>query len=184
LTYVKGPRKVHAKLLAVPARSADMNAARIEKGLIVFFRLAMAWTFLYAGLRQAFFSDFSVVPFLAHTKTFHDFFAVFATEQWAPITSFLVKWGHLLIGLSLLTGLLVRVSGVFGILLLGTYWLAHMDFPYIETKVNFLLDYHIVYIGVMALLIVRQAGHAWGLDGWLEKRRFVAHHPTLRPLLG
>jgi hypothetical protein len=36
----------------------------------------------------------------------------------------------------------------------------------------------------MALLIVRQAGHAWGLDGWLEKRRFVAHHPTLRPLLG
>ncbi len=161
-----------------------MNEARIEKGLTLFFRLAMAWTFLYAGLRQVFFSDFSVVPFLTQTKTFHDVFAVFATAQWAPIISFLVKWGHLLIGLSLLTGLLVRVSGVFGMLLLGMYYFAHMDFPYIESKVNFLLDYHIVYIGVMAYLIVRQAGHIWGLDGWLERQRVFEAHPGLRPLFG
>lgn len=161
-----------------------MNEARIEKALIVFFRLAMAWTFLYAGLRQVFLSDFSVVPFLTHTKTFHDVLAVFATPQWAPITSFLVKWGHLLIGLSLLAGLFLRVSAVFGMLLLGMYYLAHMDFPYIESKVNFLLDYHVVYIGVMAYLILRQAGHVWGIDGWLEKQRFVAAHPGLRPLLG
>lgn len=161
-----------------------MNEARIEKGLIVFFRLAMAWTFLYAGLRQAFFSDFSVVPFLEHTKTFHDVFVVFATPQWAPITSFLVKWGHLLIGLSLLAGLLVRVSGVFGVLLLGMYYFAHMDFPYIESKVNFLLDYHVVYMGVIAYLVVKQAGHVWGLDGWLEKHRVVEAHPALRPLVG
>jgi thiosulfate dehydrogenase [quinone] large subunit len=161
-----------------------VSAAKIERNLILFFRLAMAWTFLYAGLRQVFFSDFSVVPFLQHTRTFHDFFAVFATPQWAPITSFLVKWGHLLIGLSLLAGCLVSASGVFAILLLGMYWLAHMDFPYIETRVNFLLDYHIVYMGVIAALIVKQAGHVRGLDGWLEKRRFVVEHPALRPLLG
>lgn len=161
-----------------------MDEAKIERGLILFFRLAMAWTFLYAGLRQAFFSDFSVVPFLTHTKTFHDVFAVFATPQWAPITSFLVKWGHLLIGLSLLTGLLVRVSAVFGMLLLGMYYFAHMDFPYIETKVNFLLDYHVVYMGLMAYLIVKQAGHVFGLDGWLEKHHIVEAHPALRPLVG
>jgi thiosulfate dehydrogenase [quinone] large subunit len=161
-----------------------MTAVKFEKGLIVFFRVAMGWTFLYAGLRQAFFSDFSVVPFLAHTKTFHDLFAVFATPQWAPITAFLVKWGHLLIGLSLLTGLFVRLSGVFAIVLLGTYWLAHMNFPYIDTPVNFLLDYHLVYMGVIAWLIFKQAGHVWGLDGWLENRRFFYHHPGLRPLVG
>lgn len=161
-----------------------MTPAKLEKGLIVFFRLAMAWTFLYAGLRQVFFSEFSVVPFLAHTKTFHELFAVFATAQWAPITSFLVKWGHLLIGLSLLAGLFVRASAVFGMLLLGMYWMAHMNFPYIETKVNFLLDYHVVYIGVLAWLFLKQAGHVWGLDGWLGKQRFVVEHPGLRPLLG
>ncbi|HTK95371.1 MAG TPA: DoxX family protein [Terriglobales bacterium] len=161
-----------------------MNEAKIERGLILFFRLAMAWTFLYAGLRQVFFSDFSVIPFLTHTKTFHEAYAVFATAQWAPIISFAVKWGHLLIGLSLLAGLLVRVSSVFGILLLGMYWTAHMDFPYIETKVNFLLDYHIVYMAILGLLVLKQAGHVFGLDGWLEKQKFIVEHPELRPLVG
>ncbi len=161
-----------------------MNQARIEKGLVLFFRLAMAWTFLWAGFRQVFLQDFSVVPFLQHTKTFHDFYAVFATAQWAPFISFLVKWGHLLIGLSLLAGLLVRVSSVFGMLLLAMYWTAHMDFPYIESNVNLLLDYHIVYIGVLAYLIVKQAGFVFGLDGWLEKQNVLAEHPALRPLVG
>lgn len=161
-----------------------MNQPQIEKGLVLFFRLAMAWTFLWAGFRQVFLQDFSVVPFLAHTKTFHDFYAVFATAQWAPAISFMVKWGHLLIGLSLLAGLMVRVSAVFGMLLLAMYWTAHMDFPYIESNVNLLLDYHIVYIGVMLYLIVKQAGHVFGLDGWLEKRQVTAEHPALRPLVG
>jgi uncharacterized membrane protein YphA (DoxX/SURF4 family) len=63
--------KPGAKLHPTSRQGDAMNAMRIEKGLIVFFRLAMAWTFLYAGLRQVFFSDFSVVPFLSHTRTFH-----------------------------------------------------------------------------------------------------------------
>jgi thiosulfate dehydrogenase [quinone] large subunit len=161
-----------------------MKATQIDRGLLLFFRFAMAWTFLWAGFRQVFLQDFSVVPFLTHTKTFHDFYAVFATAQWAPIISFLVKWGHLLIGLSLLVGLMVRVSAVFGILLLGVYWTAHMDFPYIESPVNLLLDYHIVYMGVLAYLTVKQAGHVLGLDGWLEKQPLVTGHPGLRPLVG
>lgn len=161
-----------------------MNAAKIDKGLVLFFRFAMAWTFLWAGFRQVFLQDFSVVPFLAHTKTFHDAYAVFTTAQWAPIVSFMVKWGHLLIGLSLLAGLLIRVSGVFAILLLGVYWTAHMDFPYIESNVNLLLDYHIVYMGVIAFLVARQAGHVFGLDGWLEKQNLVTGHRALRPLVG
>ena len=161
-----------------------MNQPKIERGLVLFFRLAMAWTFLWAGFRQVFLQAFSVVPFLGHTKTFHDFYAVFATAQWAPAISFMVKWGHLLIGLSLLAGLLVRISSVFGMLLLAMYWTAHMDFPYIESNVNLLLDYHIVYIGVMVYLLVKQAGHVFGLDGWLERQPFTAEHPGLRPLVG
>jgi thiosulfate dehydrogenase [quinone] large subunit len=93
----------------------------LQKSLIVFFRVAMGWTFLYAGARQLLDPGWNVVGFLSHTKTFHDFFAVFATPAVAPVTTFLVEWGHLLIGLSLFSGLLVRVSGVLAIFLLGTY---------------------------------------------------------------
>ena len=46
-----------------------------------------------------------------------------------------------------------------------------MDFPYIDNANNFLIDYHIVYALVLLQLIVQNAGHVWGLDGWLAQRR-------------
>jgi thiosulfate dehydrogenase [quinone] large subunit len=159
---------------------AESNA---ERALIIFFRLAMGWTFLYAASHQVFVPDWSVAGFLSQTRTFHDLFAALTTPSIAPVVTFLVGYGHLLIGLSLISGLLVRVSASFGIMLMILYWMAHMDFPYIENKNNFILDYHIVYAGVLSYLIVKRAGHVWGLDGWAEKLPFVARHPFLRPLV-
>jgi thiosulfate dehydrogenase [quinone] large subunit len=90
-----------------------------EKSFVFLFRLLMAWTFLYAASHQGIFApDWSVAGFLSRTKTFHDIFAVFTTPNLAPIVTFLVSWGHLLIGLSLLVGLMVRVSAAFGIMLM------------------------------------------------------------------
>jgi thiosulfate dehydrogenase [quinone] large subunit len=135
------------------------------KQFVFVFRMLMAWTFLYAASHQGIFApDWSVAGFLSHTKTFHHQFAVFTSPTLAPIITYLVSWGHLLIGLSLLVGLMVRVSASFGILLLVLYWLAHMDFPYIESRTNFIVDYHIVYATVLAYLIYEHAGHVWGLD--------------------
>jgi len=159
-----------------------MSDSSTEKYLVVFFRLTMAWTFLYAASHQVFVPSFSVVGFLSHTKTFHDVFAVFTTPTMAPITTFLVEYGHLLIGLSLLTGLMVRVSASFGVLLMGIYWFAHMDWPFIENTNNFIVDYHVVYAGVLVYLVVKKAGHVWGLDGWVENLELVRQHPKLKPL--
>ena len=159
-----------------------MSDSSTEKYLVVFVRLTMAWTFLYAASHQVFVPSFSVVGFLSHTKTFHDVFAVFTTPTMAPITTFLVEYGHLLIGLSLLTGLMVRVSASFGVLLMGIYWFAHMDWPFIENKNNLIVDYHVVYAGVLVYLIVKKAGHVWGLDGWVENLELVRQHPKLKPL--
>jgi len=145
--------------------------------------LAMAWTFLYAASHQVFDPNFNVVGFLSHTKTFHDFFALFTTPTIAPITTFLVGYGHLLIGLSLLFGLLVRVSASFGILLLLMYWMAHMDWPYIENTNNFIVDYHIVYAGVLGYLIAKRAGHVFGLDAWAEDLGFIRQRPGLKALV-
>ena len=101
----------------------------------------------------------------------------------APITTFLVEYGHLLIGLSLLTGLMVRVSAAFGVVLMITYWFAHMDWPFIENSNNFIVDYHLVYAGVLVTLIVTRAGHVFGLDAWAENLSFVKQHPALKPLV-
>jgi thiosulfate dehydrogenase [quinone] large subunit len=160
-----------------------MSNSTIEKNLIFYFRMTMAWTFLYAASHQVFVPSFSVVGFLQRTKTFHDLFAVFTTPAMAPITTFLVEYGHLLIGLSLLTGLMVRVSAAFGIMLMGIYWLAHMDWPFIENTNNLIVDYHLVYAGVLAYLIVKRAGHVWGLDAWAENLQFIKQNPALKPLV-
>jgi thiosulfate dehydrogenase [quinone] large subunit len=155
-----------------------------EKSLIFGFRMLMAWTFLYAASHQVLVPDWTVVGFLNHTKTFHDFFTIFTTPTMAPITPFMVEYGHLLIGLSLLFGLMVRVSAAFGILLMITYWFAHMDWPFIENTNNLIVDYHIVYGTVLTYLIVKRAGHVYGLDGVLERLQIVKQYPSLQPLFG
>jgi thiosulfate dehydrogenase [quinone] large subunit len=101
-----------------------------------------------------------------------------------PALTLLVEYGHLLIGLSLISGLLVRVSAPFAIMLMLLYWTAHMDFPYIENVNSYLIDYHIVYAGVLSYLMVKRAGHIFGLDGVVERLRWAEHYPTLRPLVG
>ena len=105
------------------------------------------------------------------------------TPSVSPYITLLVSYGHLLIGLSLLVGLMVRVSAAFGIALVLMYWTAHMDWPFIENKNNFIVDYHIVYAGVLVFLIGKHAGHVWGLDGWVERLPLIARHPSLRPLV-
>jgi thiosulfate dehydrogenase [quinone] large subunit len=160
-----------------------MPYSTVEKSLIVGFRLAMAWTFLYAAVHQIFDPHWSVALFLSRTKTFHDVYSVFTTPEWSPIITVMVEYGHLLIGLSLLVGFMVRVSASFGILLMVMYWTAHMDFPYIENANNLILDYHLVYAGVLVYLIVKQAGHVWGLDGWAGDLPWFKQHPHLRPLV-
>jgi thiosulfate dehydrogenase [quinone] large subunit len=155
----------------------------MENCVILYLRFLMGWTFLYAASHQVFVPDFTVVGFLNHTKTWHDVFVVFTTPTMAPLTTFLVEYGHLLIGLSLLTGLMVRVSASFGIFLMIVYWFAHMDWPFIENKNNFIVDFHLVYAGVLFYLIIKHAGHVFGLDAWVEKLAFVQQHPTLKPLV-
>jgi thiosulfate dehydrogenase [quinone] large subunit len=162
---------------------AVMNRTATERGLILFFRLAMAWTFLYAASHQVFVPGWSVAGFLNGTKTFHPIYSQFTGPAIAPVLTFLVEYGHLLIGLSLLTGLLVRVSSAFGILLMLLYWTAHMDFPYISDTTNLLIDEHIVYAGVLVLLIVERAGHVFGLDAWAEKLPFVRENRFAHALI-
>jgi len=150
--------------------SHAMHRSFANKALILFFRLALGWTFLYAGLSQLFNREFTAAGFLNATKTFHPFFIWFATPAMIPFTNFLVTWGHTLIGLSLLSGLLLRYGAVAGALLLGVYYFAHMDFPYVDGPVNFIMEYHLVYIGVLAYLVAVRAGEIWGIDGWLARR--------------
>lgn len=156
-----------------------MSESTASKTLILLLRLSLAWVFLYAASHQVFVANFSIAGFLQGTKTFHALFMPFTAPGVVEVVTFLVAYGHLLIGLSLLSGLLVRVSAIFGIGLMLVYWMAHLDFPYVSDTTNFLIDEHIVFALVLGLLIAKHAGHIVGLDGWLARRQPVHHNRLL-----
>ncbi|MDH7794256.1 MULTISPECIES: DoxX family membrane protein [unclassified Beijerinckia] len=141
-----------------------MERQSTEKIMILYFRVVMAWTFLYPGIRQVLAPEFSVSGFLSHTKTFNGLFSLLASPPVSSIVSFLVAYGHLLIGVSLLLGFMVRISAPLGALMMILYWMAHMDWPYIENKTNFIVDQHLVFAGLLIFLAIVQAGRFWGLD--------------------
>jgi len=164
------------------AMSNHKPASALERFLILFFRLTVGWTFLYAAIHH-FGDDKFVTGFLSNTKTFHDVYMPFTNPAVAPVLAFLVEYGHLLIGLSLISGLFVRASAPFAIMLMLLYWTAHMNYPYIENVNNYVIDYHIVYAGVLVYLIIKRAGHVFGLDGWAEELTSVRATPALRWLV-
>jgi len=163
--------------------SQQKSHSNTDEIFILFFRLTMGWTFLWAAIHH-FADDKFVLGFLSHVKTFHDVYEPLTNPTIVPTLTSLVEYGHLLIGLSLISGLFVRISAPFAIMLMLLYWTAHMDFPYIENANNYLIDYHIVYAGILVYLIVKRAGHVFGLDGVLERLHLVEHYPALRPLVG
>ncbi len=148
------------------------------------FRMLMAWTFLYAASHQVLNPKFSAAMFLSNTKTFHDLYAPLTNPAYDPILTFLVSYGHLAIGVSLLLGLAVRISSLAGIALLLTYWTAHMEWPYIENHNNLIVDYHIVYATVCLFLFASNAGHVLGLDKFAARLPLVQKHRLLRMVIG
>ena len=56
---------------------------RFQPAFVFLFRLAMAWTFLYASSKQVLNPNWNVADFLSGTATFHDAYGVFAGARMA-----------------------------------------------------------------------------------------------------
>jgi thiosulfate dehydrogenase [quinone] large subunit len=160
-----------------------VNESTLDRSITFLLRVLIGWVFLYAGSWQIL-QNYSAGGFLKHVVTFHEFFAAFATPQMLPFTDFLMKWGHFLIGLSFVSGFLVRVSGPFGILLMVVYYFAHMDWPFIENHLSLFVDYHAVYAIAIVYLIAHRAGHVLGLDGLIDRLHLTARYPALKLIVG
>lgn len=137
-----------------------------DRLLLLFFRVAMGWIFLFAAYQQFSDPNWTAATFLGRTKTAHEFFAWFGSPTIVLATNVLVKWGHILIGISLFFGIVTRLGASLGAVLMFAYYIGHMDFPFVETRENLLVDYHLIYVGVLIHLIINDAGTTIGLDNW------------------
>jgi len=141
-----------------------------QKISLFILRIATGWMMFYAGITKILDPEWSAVGYLQGAKTFPDFFQWFLQPNILPITNFINEWGLTLLGLSLIFGVAVRLSGVLGALLMLLYYFPVLDFPYIAPY-SYIIDDHIIYALVLILLSTMRAGRTWGLDGLLIRNK-------------
>jgi thiosulfate dehydrogenase (quinone) large subunit len=137
------------------------------KGLHISFfllRISLGWLFFYAGITKILDPSWSAAGYLNGAKTFSGLYQWLASPELISITNFLNEWGLTLIGISLLFGVGVRVSGILGAVMMIAYYFPILEFPHVGGH-SYLVDEHIVYATSLLLVAFGSAGRYWGLEG-------------------
>lgn len=136
---------------------------RSIKITIALLRVGMGWLFFYAGITKVLDPTWTSQGYLEHAVSFPRFFELLASPQFIPVVDFLNMWGLTLIGAALITGFSTRLVSSLGMLLMFLYWLPVLNFPLVGEH-SFLVDDHIMYILVLAVLYATRAGRFYGLS--------------------
>jgi len=99
------------------------------------------------------------------------------------VVEYLVVYGELLIGVSLILGAATRIGAIGGSLMMLLFTVAM--WPIADTAgANPIVDYRVIYGLMFVMFFFLTPGRFAGLDGILEKTKFVKHHPRLNWILG
>ncbi len=149
---------------------------------LVVLRVSLGCLFLYAGVTKIIAPAWSAAGYLNGAKNFTGFYQWLAQPAMLPITNALNEWGLTLLGISLILGIAVRLSGVLGAVLMILYYLA-LDFPYPNAHA-LLVDEHIIYAVALLFLASVRAGRIGGLDHLWGKLPLAARDPRIPSWLG
>ena len=146
-------------------------------------RLVMGWMYLYAGITHLLDAKFSAAAYISGATSFVDLYQWFLSPQVLPVVDFMVKWGLVLLGASLILGLFVRISSYLGMLLMFLFYLPILNFPMVG-KGSYLVNQHIIYMAGLLVLASFRAGHVWGLEKWCINLPICSKYPKLRAFFG
>lgn len=141
---------------------------KLQKLSLFLLRISMGWLMLYAGISKIIKPGWTAAGYLGSAKTLPSLYAWFAGPGILSVVNFLNEWGAVLIGISLILGILVRVSSIFGIILMILYYLPVLQFPYVGAN-SYIIDQHVIYIITFAVLAAFDAGRTFGLDAKIFK---------------
>ncbi len=148
-----------------------------ERYLLAAIRISLGWVFLWAFLDKLFGLGRSTAPegaWLAGSSPTAGFLSFAAKGPLAgiykglagnPVIDVLFMVGLLGLGVALLLGIGLKIAGIAGPLLMLLIWSAQLP-----PTDNPLIDNHIIYALILALLPLLKAGHTLGLGNWWEKK--------------
>lgn len=145
-------------------------------------RLTTGWLFFYSGITKILNPDWNAAGYLTNAKTFAGFYRVLAEPGILPFINFVNEWGQVLLGVSLILGIGVRLSSIFGAILMLLYYFPAAEFPFVER--GFLVNEHIIYAAVLAFFATVRAGRYYGLERWCSNLPLCSKFPKLRNWLG
>jgi thiosulfate dehydrogenase [quinone] large subunit len=158
-----------------------------EQYIWALLRLGLGWIFLWAFLDKLFGFGFATSSdkawIVGGSPTYG--FLKFATH--GPLTSFyqnlagsaIVDWlfmlGLLFVGLSLTLGILVKIGGYIGVLMLVLIYSA----GFLPPKYNPFIDKHIIFAVIMIGLTMVHSGQCLGLGKWWFGTKLVQKYRLL-----
>ncbi len=156
-------------------------SAAVMPALLLGGRLSFGWIFIWSGFDKLI-TGFDAEGFLVNASRgpLKDVFVDMGTSSVAlDVIDPLLVWGQILIGFSLILGFFTRIGLLFAAIQMFLFYLAQL---YPEN--NPFLDFHIIYIGIFALLGAMGAGRVLGVDALAEKTEVVKKVPALGWLMG
>ena len=152
--------------------------SNLQKYSLLGLRIGIGWHFLYEGLVKLANPNWSSVGYLLDSEGFlKNFFLDLASNSGIlRLVDLLNVWGLILIGVSLLLGLLTRPAIIAGIVLLAFYYLSHPPFVGMKYAVPMEGSYLVVnknLIELLALLVMLAfpTSREFGLDRFFPKKQ-------------
>ncbi len=155
---------------------------RSEKVSLFLLRVSLGWLFFYSGITKILNPEWTSLKYLQGAKMFTGFFSWMTQPSVLSVIDFMNEWGQLLLGISLILGIVIRLSTTLGAILMALYYSA-LPFPYPNPQ-SFIVDQHIIYALVMIYLGAVRAGRAYGLEIWCSNLPICSKFPRLRKFLG
>lgn len=156
---------------------------QFERVTLFLLRIGTGWMFLYAGITKIIDPTWTAAGYLQNAKTFTGLFQWLASSANIGWVNFLNEWGLTLIGASLILGVFVRISSIFGAVLMLLYYFPILDFPYPNPHA-FVVDEHIIYALALLALGALRVGRVMGIEKWCANLPICARFPKLRNWIG
>jgi len=149
---------------------------KFSSWLLTILRILIGWHFLYEGISKLTISGWTAKYYLLGSKWI--FAGIFHSIAEAPglmkFVDFMNEWGLILIGLSLIAGLLVRWSSIAGALLLFLYFAAYPPvFGYtfgavVEGNYQW-VDKNLIELVMLIVISTMPVDFLFGIDRWLKR---------------
>lgn len=163
----------------------QVNYTNWQVSALVIVRVLIGWHFLYEGLVKVVDSKWSAASFLnAAQGPFANLFKSMATNT-AILDgiNFCNQWGLILIGISLITGLLSRWACIGGMALLTMYYISNppflgLDVPGVSEGSYLIVNKNLIELFTLLILFFFPTGRLIGLDRFF----YPAHKTQLKML--